>query len=932
MQITRIRVNNLCCAGEERIIRLCLENLMGIEHVAVNIVGRYAVVKHCPVACCIPAARIVELLNEKYMGASLHEVGGVDTASEDEFSSLLPQALHCLLVAALFLVGLLLRFLHTERSSMWVFLASTAVGVGPLMQGAFVALLVRHSLDINVLMLLAIVGAVATGEYFDASLVVTLFSSAELIEGAVMLRLRRAVQLASATAAPSKAQLADGTSIPADEVLAGAVLAVRAGEMILADGEVCKGEAVVDESALTGESVPVQKRVGDRVRSGAVVQNGFIEVLATSAAGESTMQRLRQEVMDVQADRGAHARIVDQFALVWVPSVLVAAILYAGVGGAVTKDWGNSVHTALLLLVLACPCAVVIAAPIPAVCAIAAAARSGVLIRGSSVVERMGAVDTAALDKTGTLTKGLFQVVAKLALSDAAEAREAGLLAAALEDRSTHPLANAVVAEELGCVAERGGALLPQVRKLEVLEGVGVAGWVFSDESQDWKYVAVGNERLLDSNGGAVSLSSEQEDRLKAFTSQAGAAAVLLVAVEDEIILALALADEPRKEAAEFVRRLRVQGLSVAMLTGDAQPAALLVAGQVGIAPEHVHARLMPSHKLQWIQSKQRQAGAGTGAGADAKGAVGLGAADEEGQQNILTVQVPQTQGQALTQAQAQAQRVRRGWDSSPTRYAALVDEDEDEEEGGAQSSRSRRQEQQQRRLQSEQRFSDDAENSAWAGWERALGLGPKGGARRVLMVGDGINDSTALAAAYVGLAMGAGGSAMAVTAADVVLMTENLLTLPPTIRLCRQARAVMVQNCFLAIGVKLVAIVLAVMGFLQFWHAILIDVGALVLVVLNGTRLLRTRVYREASQAAPYLPPPELGSSPSASAPAPNAPKASAPVPVSAAPKPFQGIGSAHRRGEACSHNHSHSHSHSGREQEQEQEQGVQLMDTSNV
>eukprot|EP01034_Spumella_vulgaris_P043657 gene43657-54237_t len=274
-----------------------------------------------------------------------------------------------------------------------VYLTSTALGIIPILHASYVTLILRHTLDIHVLMLIAIVGAIAAEEYFDASLVVSLFTGAELIESLVMMRVRHAVRASSSGTVVKEAFLVSGQKVLVSELKVGDVLAVRAGEMVLGDGVVVKGEGVVDESALTGESEPVRKKNGSAMLSGTVVQNGYMEVrLSTDAAG-STLSRLNQAVLDVQADRGEYARLVDQFSLYWTPGVLLTAFLFVVVGGAVTKNWHLYLYRGLVLLVLACPCAIVIAAPIPAVCAISSAAKHGVLIRGSSVIERMGRVN-----------------------------------------------------------------------------------------------------------------------------------------------------------------------------------------------------------------------------------------------------------------------------------------------------------------------------------------------------------------------------------------------------------------------------------------------------------------------------------------------------------------------------------------------------------
>eukprot|EP01034_Spumella_vulgaris_P026033 gene26033-32560_t len=730
VQVTRFRVTNLCCAGEEKIIRAVLQDFVGIESVAVNVIGRYAVVKHCTVVCCSPSEKIVEALNLKHLGVSIQEAAGSDEEEVEEMD--VARIAHVVTVGLLFAIGLVFSFINSlKTASDGVYLASIALGILPILHASYVTI-VRQTIDIHILILIAIVGAVAAGEYFDGSLVVTLFIASELVESIVMQRVREAVK--TSTGKLNKgAFLLSGKTVKVEDLKCGDLLAVRAGEMVLGDGVIVKGEGVLDESALTGESVPIAKRVGDKVLSGTVVQNGYMEVELTVDYLNCTMTKLNQEVADVQADRGEYARIVDVFSVYWTPLVIFATLVLVLVGGGVTGDWRKYVYQGLILLILACPCPIVIAAPIPSVCCIGAAAKHGILIRGSSVIERLGKVDTIALDKTGTLTKGFFKVGERLLLSEPNEQQggyDVMQLAAAIEQKSTHPLANAVVAEYCGCIADmdENDLQMPRVRKIAVQDGVGVSGWV--EVEGDWKYVAVGNERLLKANGGKVVLSDRQSELYKDFLLRSGGYVQLIVVVDNAIEMVLSLSDEVRSESVGFVERVQRMGMDVSMLTGDQEQVARNICSTVGIPSDQCFFRLMPSEKLAWIQKAQEQQA-----------------------------------GKTI------------------------------------------------------------------CGFERA--------GKNVLMVGDGINDSVALTAASVGVAMGAGGSAMAVASADVILMTDNLMLIPDAIALCKLARVIMMQNFSFAIAVKIVAIILALMGRLQFWEAILVDVGTLFVVVANGTRPL---------------------------------------------------------------------------------------------
>ena len=537
-----------------------------------------------------------------------------------------------------------------------------------------------------------------------------------------------------------------------------------------------KGEGVVDESALTGESLPIHKKLGSKVLSGTVVQNGFMEIVLDSDYLGSTMNKLNQEVLDVQADRGEYAKLVDRFSVFWTPGVIIGTIIFVVIGGSITLEWNNYVFRGLVLLVLACPCAIVIAAPIPSVCAIAVAAKSGVLIRGSSVIERMGLINSVALDKTGTLTKGFFKVnkIVKFKRSNDDESNVEEKdnindiniiinkndkyynhdndynpleLAAAIEQKSSHPLANAVVAEYYGCVAEleEKNIIIPNVRKIVVEDGVGVSGWVESGPHV-WNHVAIGNERLLKKNGGRVNVTEEERIIMENFNKSSQGKVILLIVIDDQLELIMSLSDEIRMESKEFISKIQKMKMSVSMITGDQELVAKDVCNEINIPLSDCHYRLLPKEKLEFIQNKQ-------------------------------------------------IERI------------YMVEKNEN-------------------KFREKSKFWDCFQCE-----KKVLG--------KLLMVGDGINDSTALSAAEVGIAMGAGGTAMAVASADIILLTDNLLLIPSTIKLCQLARNITIQSFIFAISIKVFAIILALLGKLEFYEAVLVDMGSLLVVLANGVRPL---------------------------------------------------------------------------------------------
>jgi Cd2+/Zn2+-exporting ATPase len=724
IQITRFRIANMCCIQEVTLIHKLLDNLRGVEDVGINLIGRSAIVKHCTVVCCAPSVKILSLLQEQRLGASIQEAGEGDEETNEELMDW--RKISIVGLACIFFfagVGAQMLISPQSRVTLALFVTGTAICVIPIMKAALVSTFIRHTIDIHLLVLLSIAGALALGEYLDACLVAFLFCAADLIEQVMIGFVRRKIKMNSGTVA-KKAFLSNGKAVLVDDLVIGDIIAVRAGDMILADGVIIKGDGTVDESSLTGEPMPVKKKKNDRATSGSLMQNGYLEIEIDTDIGESTIRKLAQAVEDVQTDKGEYSKIVDKVALYYTPGVIIFAALFIVIGGAITKNWREYVNIGIVLLVLACPCSIVVATPIPSVCAIAVAARHGALIRGSSVIERLGRIDTIAVDKTGTITTGFFKVQDRLDITPTEELEYDPLeLAAALEEKSSHPLADAIVSDYFGCIAEMSGKSLPEVKNMRIQEGVGISGWV--NVCDDYLFVEVGNERLLSVNGGKIKLNNDQQGFLDAFTSLHPSASLIMIVVEDKVDLILALADSVRPESHGFVARLTRMGMNVSMLTGDGDNVAKQVVKEIGINPENCLTRLLPADKLKWIL---------------------------------------ETQGKSKK--------------------------------------------------------------------------------RNVLMLGDGINDTTALAASSVGVAMGANGSAMAVSAADVVLMSNNLKKLPATLLLCQLSRYVIIFNISFSIGIKVIAVILAILGYLQLFMAILIDTGSLIVVIFVGMIPLVTNVY----------------------------------------------------------------------------------------
>ncbi len=615
------------------------------------------------------------------------------------------------------------------------------------------ALRAGQGLDMNVLMTLAAVGAFAIGEYAEAATVIVLFSLGEALEGYTMERARDSIRSLTALA-PAEAlalrpcmdcdghlgdPLPDGsgpyssgpcpwcgvheTTVPVEELAVGDRILVKPGERIPMDGAVLAGRSAVNQAPITGESVPVEKSPGGDVFAGSINGDGLLEIEVTHLAADNTLSRLIHLVEEAQSQKTPTQRFVDRFARVYTPAVVLGALLVATMPPLLfgqpffdTPDTHGWLYRALTLLVIACPCALVIATPVAVVSAISAAARQGVLIKGGAYLEALGRVRVVALDKTGTLTQGRPQLVG-LACADACcvEARQTNLLAecahcddmlsvaAALERYSTHPLAQAVTA----AAAVRQLPTLP-AEAVETLPGQGLRGQVNA------RQITVGSHAMLHSD------RPEEADLHRLVSgAEASGHTTVLVREDDRLRGYLAVSDPPRHSSRAALAALKGAGVrKTVMLTGDNPTVAGAIGRQLGL--DEVRAGLLPQDKVAAVRE--------------------------------------------LVAAHGDA----------------------------------------------------------------------------VAMVGDGVNDAPALAAASVGIAMGAGGTAQALETADVALMADDLTKLAPAIKLGRRAAAVIKFNIWFAIGLKALFLLAALFGVATLWMAVFADMGASLLVTLNGMRLLR--------------------------------------------------------------------------------------------
>ena len=582
-----------------------------------------------------------------------------------------------------------------------IFIVASVVGAVFPAQRAWQSIK-RRSLDINVLMVIAVIGAVAIGEYEEGAMVVSLFAAAQWLEAQSLDRARQAIGKLL-DLAPSTVLVRDDSGerhIDIEQVTPGALMIVKPGEKIALDGIVRTGRSDVNQAPITGESLPVEKAEGDEVFAGTINGHGAMVVTVTRRRGDTTLARIVYLVESAQAKRAPMQQFIDRFAAWYTPSVVILALLVATVPVlAFAQPFDTWLYRALVLLVVSCPCALVISTPVSIVSALAGAAQQGVLVKGGIHLERLARVRVVAFDKTGTVTTGRLTLDAIHPL-DGFSADGLLALAASVESQSEHPIARAI----LGAAHERS---IPLSAPLDVqaLPGLGVEGRVGK------AVVVCGTPRLFTERGAMTpAIAALAQDVVTAGLSP------IVVARDGVPIGVLGVKDRPKSDAARVVSDLRAQGVSrVAMITGDHDAAAQATGSQLGV--DDVRSGQLPEDKVTAVE--------------DLRLAHGM-----------------------------------------------------------------------------------------------------------VAMVGDGVNDAPALAAADVGIVMGAMGSDAALETADIALMTDELPKVPYTIRLSRATLANIRVNVAISIGLKVAFVVLAVSGVATLWMAVLADTGASALVVANAVRL----------------------------------------------------------------------------------------------
>jgi Zn2+/Cd2+-exporting ATPase len=691
------RIEGMDCHDEVQILERRLGHLPGLEALTADILNQRLRVTYD--AARLSAADVAEAVNATGMRAWLeNERPGAPAPGRAA------SGLRLVVISGVaFAIGLLLQALGAGDAPVRVaFLAAIAAGGANTARRAWPAARAL-ALDISVLMLVAVAGALAIGQWAEGAAVIFLFAFAQWLEARSMDRARHAIR-ALMDLAPSEALVRrDGREerIPVDTLSVGDTVIVKPGEKIPIDGRVTEGASDVNQAPITGESLPVAKQQGDEVLGGTINGQGALLLRVTRVRRDTTMARIINLVELAQSRRAPSQSFVERFARYYTPAVIVAAVLVAVVPpAAFGQRVGDWFYRSLVLLVISCPCALVISTPVSIVSALAGAARRGVLIKGGAHLERMASVRVVAFDKTGTLTRGRPEVVEVIPL-DGRPARDVLRLAAAIEARSEHPVAYAILR-----AAEHAGLPLSAGDAFRALPGRGAEATV-GDAA-----VLVGNHRLFEERGLCSPAIDERLDEV----GRAGRTAVL-VASGHRAVGIISVADATRNGGREAVGRLRRAGVArVVMLTGDNERTAAAIGAGLGL--DEWRAELLPADKVAAVEELRARHGA-------------------------------------------------------------------------------------------------------------------------VAMVGDGVNDAPALAAADVGIAMGVAGTDAALETADVALMTDDLLAVPAVLRLGRITVRNIRTNIAVALILKALFLALAIAGLATLWMAVAADMGASLLVIANGLRLL---------------------------------------------------------------------------------------------
>lgn len=618
-----------------------------------------------------------------------------------------------LLTSVLFLVfGYLSLFMNGEGNivTTLLFLASMLIG-GLSLFRVGLQNLIRFEFNMKTLMTVAVIGGAIIGEWAEVAVVVILFAISEALERFSMERARQSIH-SLMDIAPKEAFVrrnGQELKVHVDDIVVGDIMLVKPGQKIAMDGIVVNGYSAVNQAAITGESVPVEKSVDDNVFAGTLNEEGILEVKITKLVEDTTIAKIIHLVEEAQGERAPAQAFIDKFAKYYTPIIMIVAALVAIVPPLLSNgSWETWVYQGLAVLVVGCPCALVISTPISIVSAIGNAAKKGVLVKGGVYLEEMGTLKAIAFDKTGTLTKGVPIVTDFEVLYQQIEEKELLSIITALENRSQHPLASAIMKK-----ADQENIPYSEimVEDFSSITGRGIEG------SVNGTTYYIGSPQLF-SELFVSDFTQAFEDKVNYLQNQGKT--VMIIGTEQNILGIIAVADEVREISKEVIQKLNQLGIKkTIMLTGDNKGTADAIGAHVGVSD--IQSELLPQDKLDYMKQLRSEFG-------------------------------------------------------------------------------------------------------------------------KVAMVGDGVNDAPALAASTVGIAMGGAGTDTALETADVALMGDDLRKLPFTVKLSRKALNIIKANITFAIAIKFIALLLVVPGWLTLWIAILSDMGATILVTLNGLRLMKVK------------------------------------------------------------------------------------------
>jgi len=639
------------------------------------------------------------------------------TAKRAGLSSL-PEVRWATLATALFAVGLITHFAPAPSVLAWAFFLAcyAAGGWEPGLAG--VRALREKTLDVDLLMVLAAIGAAAVGQVLDGGLLIVIFATSGALEAVATHRTEQAVR-GLLDLAPEQAtrldEADDETVVDAASLRIGDVILVRPGERIGADGQVLSGAGDVDQATITGEPLPVAKNAGDEVFAGTLNGTGALRVRVDRAASDTVVARIVAMVEQASATKAKTQLFIEKVEQRYSIGMVTATLLLFAIPLAAGAAFQPTLLRAMTFMIVASPCAVVLATMPPLLAAMANAGRHGVLVKSAVVMEQLGTTTRVAFDKTGTLTEGTPRLAEIRVLSGAGLIENEVLaLAAAAENPSEHPLGRAVVT-----AAHEAGLRIGYAEEFSAAPGRGVSALI------DGRRVEIGSPRHLLDDASSTEAAEAAEAAIQVAELEDGGQTAAVVRVDHAVVALLGIADRTRPAAAGAIARIHaVTGAAPILLTGDNQRAAARLAAQVGITD--VRAGLLPGDKVDAVKALEAQD-------------------------------------------------------------------------------------------------------------------------QRVLLVGDGVNDAPALAAAHIGIAMGRAGSDLALDTADAVIMRDDLATVPAVITLSRRARRVVTANLVIAGTIIAALVVWDLAGHLPLPLGVLGHEGSTVIVGLNGLRLLRASAWRKA-------------------------------------------------------------------------------------